>query len=266
MNKIGNQSEREFRDKQTQFGHLHRGKDLRSWLNDTYRLDETRENRYHRVAQMHLDTSHRLKVLEIAAGVGDFVMYCANLFPQHEYFANELSEPQLKGNINAVADYFGVEKIPELSFGPVEELGYEANSFDLIFIKAAVHHFENPKLGLENIHRILKPGGKLVFFEEPVCLDIPIYKYFVKKNFSLRERSLGINEHIYTLSDYYSFGEIFRKKIMHLDEVLVNEYDKQQEKRKGFKEILGKIVRKSPFLFRNFMIWRFTPFVFIFEK
>jgi ubiquinone/menaquinone biosynthesis C-methylase UbiE len=88
----------------------------------------------------------------------------------------------------------------------VENLTYPNETFDLIFIKAAVHHFEQPFIGLKEIYRVLKPGGKLVCFEEPICLNVPLYKTWKKNNNCIEERAMGINEHIYTISEYYSFG------------------------------------------------------------
>jgi len=266
MAEVNYQTEREYRDKQNVFGHLHKSLTINDWLDQTYNQDLIRKNRYFRVAEKYLNTEKFLDVLEIAAGVGDFVVFCDKNFPQHNYFAHELSEPQLKNNIYKVADYFGVSRIPKLSFGPVENLNYESNRFDLIYIKASVHHFENPFKGFEEINRVLKPGGRVVFFEDPVCLNIPIYKYFKKKFFSLEEREKGINEHIYSTDEYESFGISFSKKFKYLDEELVDEFDRQQQLRRGLKKFFGNFIRKSDSVFFNFMVWRFSPVIFVFEK
>src|SRR6185312_3279863 len=209
MQTINNSTEKEYRDNQVQFGHLDRSLSVTDWLNQTYGQDLIKKSRYFEVAKKFLDSKSNLKVLEIAAGVGDFVVFCSQKFPQHSYYAQELSEQQLKNNINEVMDYFGVTKMPELSFGPAENLAYKDNQFDVVFIKAAVHHFEDPNKGFEVIHRILKPGGQVVFFEDPVCLDIPIYRFFKQNYFALDERKLGINEHIYSTKQYESFGHLF---------------------------------------------------------
>lgn len=266
MLRATNQSEKEYRDTQTVFGHLSHATDLNSWLRDNYWDGSVRERRYHQIADDFLASSEPLRVLEVAAGVGDFIEYCAKLFPEHAYSANELSEAQLKNNIGMVAEHFKIRMLTELSFGPVESLGYGDAEFDLVFIKAAVHHFENPRKGFEEIHRILKPGGRVIFFEDPVVLDIPLYRGWKKRHFSLAERALGINEHIYTIRDYLSFGELFGRRSYHLDRVLVEEYDRQQSKRKRVKRFFGVVVRRSKFLFLYFMIWRFSPIIFVFEK
>jgi SAM-dependent methyltransferase len=266
MSNINNKTEKEYRDSQTGFGHLDKSLGLEDWLDLTYSTDLIRKNRYTNVVKKFLDTKNKLDVLEIAAGVGDFVCYCSKLFPQHSYSANELSDMQLGGNIETVAKYFEIQEIPKLSFEPVEVLSYEDNSFDVIFIKAAVHHFENPKKGFDEIYRVLKPDGQVIFFEDPVCLDIPIYKKWKKDNFAKEERLLGINEHIYTIKDYVSFGSIFSDTSFYIDEELVDEYDRQQKKRSGLKKILCAVIKSNEFLFKNYMIWRFSPIIFVFKK
>ncbi|MHB0978194.1 MAG: class I SAM-dependent methyltransferase [Minisyncoccota bacterium] len=266
MTKVNYITEKEYRDRQTQFGHLHKSLTLEDWLDQTYNQDQIRKDRYFRVAEKFLDTDETLNVLEIAAGVGDFVIFCEKNFPKHKYFAHELSEPQLKGNISKVAEYFGVSRIPELSFSPVENLDYDNSKFDLIFIKASVHHFEDPNKGFQEIYRVLRTGGRVVFFEDPVCLNIPIYKYFKKKFFSLEERTKGINEHIYSTDEYKLFGINFSKRYQYLDEELVDEFDRQQLQRNGLKKFLGNIIRNNSMLFFYFMVWRFSPVIFVFEK
>lgn len=263
-----NKTEKEFRDNQNNFGHLEKPSDLISWLKSTYCVHCLKQIRYKSIAEKFLDDSiPNKKVLEIGSGVGDFIVFCSSLFPKNIYFANDLSEQLLSGNIDKVLKYFEVDKKPELSFDPVENLNYPDNNFDLVFVKAAVHHFENPMLGLSEICRVLKPAGRLIFFEDPACLNIPIYRNLVKRFFCLNERKLGINENIYTVADYYNFGRNFSDKSFYLDEELVKEFNSQQKKRRGLKKKAGYFMIKYPNFFIAYMIWRFTsPLVFIFTK
>lgn len=267
MTAINNQTEKEYRDKQTQFGHITSAKDLLSWLKSTYAVNSHKEKRYHKIAADYLNSTSSYSVLEIAAGVGDFTMFCTKLFPQHSYTVNELSELQLTSNIQSVADFFEVNKLPQVSCGAIESLKLDSNTFDLVFVKASLHHFENPQKAMHTISSFLKSGGKVIFFEDPVCLDIPIYTGWRKKNNCVSERELGINENIYTLHEYLSFGKEFDHVGYYLDTELVAEYDRQQQNRKTFKKLIGLCVRKFPLFFKALMIWRFTsPMIFVFTK
>jgi ubiquinone/menaquinone biosynthesis C-methylase UbiE len=44
-------------------------------------------------------------------------------------------------------------------------LTYESDSFDIITGEAALHHIIKYQDSLENLYRVLKPGGKAFFFE-----------------------------------------------------------------------------------------------------
>ncbi len=48
--------------------------------------------------------------------------------------------------------------------GYIEDIPYEDNSFDVVFCSEVLEHLSNHQidLGLKEIHRILKPGGKLI--------------------------------------------------------------------------------------------------------
>ena len=264
---VNNITEKEYRDQQTMFGHIGSAKDVIAWLRDTYSEGTLKEKRYRKVAYRFLDTATPYQVLEVAAGVGDFTMFCTKLFPQHSYTANELSQVQLATNISKVAEFFGVNKLPRMSFGPVESLDLSSTSFDVIFVKASLHHFEDPRKALTEFYRVLKPGGRVVFVEDPLCLDIPFYTTWRKNNNCKAERAMGINENIYTMKEYKSFGSNFDHIEHYLDEVLVAEFDQQQSARSGLKKIAGLLLRKFIPIFEMYMIWRFTsPVVFVFTK
>ncbi len=45
-----------------------------------------------------------------------------------------------------------------------EQLTFEDESFDLVFGRGIIHHLDL-KLAFENIHRVLRPGGRAIFWE-----------------------------------------------------------------------------------------------------
>ncbi|MCK5580328.1 MAG: class I SAM-dependent methyltransferase [Candidatus Omnitrophica bacterium] len=58
--------------------------------------------------------------------------------------------------------YLGLEKQVDFQISDAENLHFEDNSFDNIFAVNLVHHLENPFKVVDEMARILNPGGKMV--------------------------------------------------------------------------------------------------------
>ena len=61
-----------------------------------------------------------------------------------------------------------------------DDIQAPANSFDFVFCYAAAHHFPDMQKTLEEIYRILKPGGTCFFFHEPTSNRM-LYKMAYKR-------------------------------------------------------------------------------------
>lgn len=57
----------------------------------------------------------------------------------------------------------------------VQNLTFESNSFDLATSTDVFEHVPNDVLGLKNIYRVLKPGGKAIF-TVPLCGEITVQR------------------------------------------------------------------------------------------
>ena len=79
----------------------------------------------------------------------------------------------------------GKEKADEMPF-PIDHflmdannLTFEDETFDVVFGGAILHHLDIDKT-MKHVHRVLKPGGKIVFIE-PLNMN-PLYKLYRKLN------------------------------------------------------------------------------------
>jgi SAM-dependent methyltransferase len=81
----------------------------------------------------------------------------------------------------APAEFYGVEGAPELA-AKAKALGikisdfdlngrwpYEDNKFDVIFSEQVIEHLHNTRLFVEEIYRVLKPGGTAIVTSENLC-------------------------------------------------------------------------------------------------
>jgi len=98
------------------------------------------------------------KVLELASGHGANTVFLAKENPDVEFFATDLStKPKKKFySFNNTSFEYG-------DFNNLEM--YDDSQFDLIFIMEALCHSNNKRKVLEEMHRVLKFGGKVVIYD-----------------------------------------------------------------------------------------------------
>lgn len=127
---------------------------------------------------------NRLDILDIACGTGDFSIEIAKkAFPGSTITGVDISEGMLaigKRKVKAA----GLDSTIRLGEGDCENLQFGDDSFDRVSVAFGVRNFEHPEIGLKEIKRVLKPGGKVVILELSVprnrfCLYL--YKIYALK-------------------------------------------------------------------------------------
>jgi ubiquinone/menaquinone biosynthesis C-methylase UbiE len=85
------------------------------------------------------------------------------LIPLLQKFAGKISlvEPSLKQRLQAKKFLDPRAKISIIS-GSAQKTGLKDNSQDLVVMIRVMHHLPQPQAVLKELHRILKPGGKLI--------------------------------------------------------------------------------------------------------
>lgn len=109
-----------------------------------------------------------IKVLDLGCGTGDFL---EKLQKKYKRVAGvDISPEMLK---------IAQKKYPHLSKNLIrsvaEKLHFEDKSIDIVFIRGALHHFQNPVQSLKEIQRVLKRNGWLIFLEP--CSDFFILRF-----------------------------------------------------------------------------------------
>ncbi|MFL5753523.1 MAG: bifunctional demethylmenaquinone methyltransferase/2-methoxy-6-polyprenyl-1,4-benzoquinol methylase UbiE [Bacteroidia bacterium] len=119
-------------------------------------------------------------VLDIATGTGDFAIAALKAKPG-KVIGVDISEGMLKFGIEKIKKR-GLEDMIELKKGDAENLDFADNSVDVITVGFGVRNYENLEKGLQNMLRVLKPGGKLVVleFSKPTGFFRHIYNFYFK--------------------------------------------------------------------------------------
>jgi len=89
------------------------------------------------------------RVIDVGCGIG----FVSGLYPNFDIVGIDISDGMLERNphkwIKASA-----EKIP-----------FPDNSFDFVVCRSLLHHLEDPSVGMKEMARVLKPGGRWVCWE-----------------------------------------------------------------------------------------------------
>ncbi len=88
-----------------------------------------------------------------------------------------------------------------------ENLPFFSDTFDIVFCAAALHHSSRLQLLLQNIYRVMKPGGRLCAINEP-CISILAEEQETLDRDASEEMTEGINETRPNFVDYYTFLSI----------------------------------------------------------
>ena len=122
------------------------------------------------------------KLLDIACGTGDFTLAIAKKAnPESEIIGLDLSEEMMKIGRKKIEGE-GYSSRISLVEGDSEAIKYSTGYFDRVSVAFGVRNFENLSLGLSEMHRVLKPGGRLVILELSIPSN-PIFLYLYKLYF-----------------------------------------------------------------------------------
>ena len=109
------------------------------------------------------------RILDLACGTGDFAKLARAQCPDAHIIASDLTEPMLR-----------LAQIRDSACADAASLPFRTASFDAVFIGYGLRNFPRLATSLEEIHRVLKPGGVLV------SLD-----FFLPRHAWLRQLYLG---------------------------------------------------------------------------
>lgn len=103
-------------------------------------------------------------MLDVATGTGDMAIMAAKMLQPERIVGIDISEKMLEiGRKKLEKEKLGT-KI-ELHGGDGETINFPDNTFDGVMVAFGVRNFEHLEKGLQEIRRVLKPGGQLVVLE-----------------------------------------------------------------------------------------------------
>jgi MPBQ/MSBQ methyltransferase len=114
------------------------------------------------------------KMLDVACGKGETTRYLLSYYQPSKVTAIDISEKLLevcRGNA------------PGCTFTMMDavRIGFKDNCFDNVICVEAAHHFKTREKFLQEVHRVLKPGGRLVLSDMLVSIWLDEWSLFTPK-------------------------------------------------------------------------------------
>jgi demethylmenaquinone methyltransferase / 2-methoxy-6-polyprenyl-1,4-benzoquinol methylase len=124
----------------------------------------------------YLEDSKPAFILDVATGTGDFAIQALSLKPS-KISGIDISEGMLEVGRRKIKEK-KIDHLIELKQGDSENIPFEQNKFDAVTVAFGVRNFENLDKGLQEILRVLKPGGRLVVLEFSRPTAFPMRQLF----------------------------------------------------------------------------------------
>ncbi|WP_443939929.1 bifunctional demethylmenaquinone methyltransferase/2-methoxy-6-polyprenyl-1,4-benzoquinol methylase UbiE [Pedobacter sp. MW01-1-1] len=122
------------------------------------------------------------KMLDVATGTGDFAFEAIKKLQPEKVVGVDISEGMLEVAKKKIAERHLTE-VFSVQLGDSEGLHFEDNTFDAITVGFGVRNFEHLEEGLRDMHRVLKPNGKIVVleFSKPRVFPVKqLYNFYFK--------------------------------------------------------------------------------------
>ena len=163
-------------------------------------------------------------ILDIATGTGDLAILMAATNAE-KIIGLDISAGMLEVGKKKITEKKLDNKI-EMVLGDSENIPFENDYFDAITVAFGVRNFENLEVGLSEILRVLKPGGRFVILETSVPTQFPFKQGY----------------HLYTKNILPLIGKLFSK-----DKVAYS-YLSESASHFPYGEGLNNILRKVGFI------------------
>lgn len=120
-------------------------------------------------------------LLDVACGTGDFSIAACKAGVR-QVIGIDISENMVRVGQKKM-NTLGLDAQICLQNGDSEQMNFPDNQFDVVTVAFGVRNFEHLELGLKEMFRVLKPGGKVIILEFSMPEHFPmkqLYKFYFR--------------------------------------------------------------------------------------
>jgi|GEM_PF-1657599 len=146
-----------------------------------YSEDRTQDNAWglYRFTH-HFDTLPKTaRILEVGSGSAPVSLYYQLFHGFQQVITTDISVEAMI-TIKQYAQTHQIETDQHYFAAEMGYLPFADNTFDVVMTHAALHHAENVETAVEQMTRVLKPGGLLIIGHEPNTVNLKIIRFIVK--------------------------------------------------------------------------------------
>lgn len=103
-------------------------------------------------------------IVDVGCGPGYLITVIGKSFPQLRIIGVDIAEEMIQVATHNLSSLGFGERV-RFRQGNVQKLPFEDNTVDLAVTTFSLHHWRDPKQALQEIYRVLKPGGQLLIFD-----------------------------------------------------------------------------------------------------
>ncbi|NLI36992.1 MAG: bifunctional demethylmenaquinone methyltransferase/2-methoxy-6-polyprenyl-1,4-benzoquinol methylase UbiE [Bacteroidales bacterium] len=116
-------------------------------------------------------------MMDVATGTGDFALLAAKELKPHQLIGTDISEGMIAVGKEKIQKA-GMEGTISFACEDCCHLSFEDNIFDAITVAFGVRNFADLDQGLREMHRVLRPSGRLVILELTAPDHFPMKQLF----------------------------------------------------------------------------------------
>jgi len=142
-----------------------------------HRLSLDIDKGWRKKAIKHLESYRPQTILDIATGTGDFAILAAEMLHPQKLIGADISEGMMEIGRKKVKQK-GLQDIISFEKEDCLALSYPDISFDAVSAAFGIRNFANLDKGLQEMCRVLKPGGHLSILELTTPVTFPMRQLF----------------------------------------------------------------------------------------
>jgi len=138
-------------------------------------------------------------ILDVATGTGDLALELAKL-PVKEIVGIDIAADMLEVGKVKVKNK-GLEHVIQMQVGDSESIQFEDNYFDAVSVAFGVRNYENLPKGLDEMCRVLRPGGVVAVleFSKPAAFPMKqLYRFYFNHILPVIGKVISKNSSAYT--------------------------------------------------------------------